>query len=163
MEEKQKVFIRGRKSRGDEIKDILTGLGGKDIGESCDDDECIYYISHDNQIAGSFVDFELAQVIMDNYKEIELPPFPWKEGDILIENNNPNRRAVFKRYRNNLTFEAFFILYQKSAHYDTLAHVEDYHRANKEEIENLPSLFCFLMGKLNEDGLCLPKKERNDE
>lgn len=76
MEENKKLFIRGRKGRGDEIKDILTGLGGKDIGESCDDGECIYYISHDNQIAGSFVDFELAQVIMDNYKEIELPPFP---------------------------------------------------------------------------------------
>ena len=29
MEEKQKVWIRGRKGRGSEIKGILTGLGAK--------------------------------------------------------------------------------------------------------------------------------------
>jgi hypothetical protein len=158
MEEKKKVFIRGREGRGDEIKDILAGLGGKDIGESCDDDECIYYISHDNQIVGSFIDSELAQVIMDNYKEIELPPFPWKEGDILVDDSNPKSYAVFKEYGKGLAFRAYFFLCDKIVYFDTTASVTHYHLANAEELEILPRLFSFLMGNLNEVGLCFPKK-----
>lgn len=158
MEEKQKIYIRGRKGRGSEIKNILTGLGAKDIGESCDDEECVYYISHDNQIVGSFIDFELAQVIMDNYREIELLRKPWNEGDILVNDRYTHCYAVFKKYKENDTFEAYFILDNKNAYFDATASVEHYRLANTKEIEGLPLLFTFLMGALNEAGLCLPKE-----
>lgn len=157
MEEKKKVFIRGCKGRGSEVIDILTRLGANDIGESCDDVECIYYISHENQIVGSFIDEELAQVIIDNYKEIKLTSRKWKDGDILVDDKHPNCRVVFKKYNDHKTFEAYFILYDKAAYFDVLAHVEDYRLANTKEIEGLPLLFTFLMGALNVAGLCLPK------
>lgn len=44
----------------------------------------------------------------------------------------------------------------KIAGFGTFA--EAYHLANAKDIENLPRLFCYLMGYLNEAGLCLPKK-----
>lgn len=164
MEEKKKVFIRGNKYRGDEIRDILTGLGASTEYVSCDNDDYIYFITHENEISIAVIGSEVARIIMDNYKEIELPQQPWKEwkewkdGDILIDNGYPKDYAVFRKYNNDDTFEAYFILEGKMAHFDATAYVEDYHLANTKEIEGLPLLFTFLMGALNEVGLCLPKK-----
>jgi hypothetical protein len=95
---------------------------------------------------------------MDNHKEIELPRRQWKEGDILINNSNPLCRAVFKKYNDGKTFEAYFVLYEKAAHFDTLAHTQYFHLASEKEMKNLPPLFSLLMGALNNAGLCLPKK-----
>jgi hypothetical protein len=84
MEEKKKVWIRGRKGRGSEIKKILKGLGAKVYGLDCNEDDSIYFIDHENGIGVTFTDSELAQVIMDNYREIELPRQEWKDGDVLL-------------------------------------------------------------------------------
>ena len=71
MEEKKKVFIRGRKGRGDEIKGILEGLGAEAKGINCNEGDCVYFINHDNEIdCVPGFSTELAQVIMDNYREI---------------------------------------------------------------------------------------------
>ena len=99
MEEKKKVFIRGRKGRGSEIKKILKGLGAKVYGLDCNEDDCIYFIDHENGIGVTFTDSELAQVIMDNYREVELPAEQWKDGDILVRaDRNAKEFVVFERF-----------------------------------------------------------------
>ena len=159
MEEKKKIYVRGRKGRGSEIHGILTGLGATDAhGMRCENEDAIYFINHKNKISCALIDSEVGAIVMDNYKEIEFTPLPWKDGDILVDNNNPNCYAVFKKYYVNSTFEVYFILYDKTAHFDTLASVECYHLASSEELENVSLLFSLLIGALNEVGLCLPKK-----
>ena len=159
MEENKKVFIRGCKGRGSEIADILTGFGATAAEVSCVGDDRIYFITHDNNISVAFVGSELGHIIMDNYKEIKLPQRQeWKEGDILVDDSNPKSYAVFKEYGKGVAFRAYFFLCDKIVYFDTTASVTHYHLANAEELENLPRLFSFLMGNLNEVGLCLPKK-----
>ena len=81
MEEKKKVWIRGRKGSGNEIKKILKGLGAKVYGLDCNEDDCIYFIDHENGIGVTFSDSETAQIIMDYYREIELPRQDQKDGE----------------------------------------------------------------------------------
>lgn len=159
MEAKKKIYIKGRKGRGSEIKSILQGLGATDESMiRCENEDTVYFIDPNNKINWAFIDSLVGIIIMDNYKEIKLPLFPWRDGDILIDDKHPNCCVMFKKYNDHKTFEAYFILYNKAAYFDVLAHVEDYHRANKEEIENFPPLFRYMMGKLNEFGLYLSKK-----
>lgn len=101
MEEKKKVWIRGRKGRGSEIKGILTGLGAGDAVEViCEDGDCIYFINHDNEIdCVPGFSTELGQIIMDNYREVELPAEQWKDGDILVRaDRNGKEFVVFERF-----------------------------------------------------------------
>ena len=99
MEEKKKVWIRGRKGWGSEIKGILTGLGAKAAGIICEDGDCIYFINHNNEIdCVPGFSTELGQIIMDNYKEIKLPGQEWKDGDILVRADRIGIEfVVFKR------------------------------------------------------------------
>ena len=99
MEEKKKVWIRGRKGWGNEIKKILKGLGAKVYGLDCNEDDCIYFIDHENGIGVTFSDSETAQIIKDNYREVELPAEPWKDGDILVRTDrNGKEFVVFERF-----------------------------------------------------------------
>ena len=159
MGKKKKVFVRGCKGRGDEIKEILTGLGATNAYEvSCEDENSVYFINRKNEISVALIDSEVGALIMDNYKEIELPQ-QWKDGDILVDDGDPKSYAVFKEYNKEFNaFRAYFILNNKTAYFDTPANVGHYHLASAEEIKSLPLLFCFLMGKLNDAGLCLLKK-----
>ena len=158
MEEKQKVYIRGCKGRGSEVIDILTGLGATETIDGCNNDDRIYFINHDNNITCALVDSEVGAIIMDNYKEIELPQQPWKDGDILVCKRYPNCYAVFKRYDVNDTFDAYFIYDNKNTYLDATAFAEAYRLASAKDIEGLPRLFSYLMKYLNDAGLCLPKK-----
>ena len=157
MEDKQKVYIRGCKGRGSEIKDILTGLGATETIDGCNNDDRVYFINHHNKITCAFIDSEVGAIIMDNYKEIELPQREWKDGDILVCNRYPNCYAVFKKYIDNNTFDAYFIYDNKNAYFDATVFSGDYHRASAKETEGLPRLFSYLMAYLNDAGLCLPK------
>ena len=145
MEEKQKVYVRGRKGREKEVVDILTGLGANapkyEYGNS---DDYLYFINHNNEIGVALIGSEVGAIIMDNYKEIELPQRQWNDGDILICNRYPNCYAVFKKYIDNNTFEAYFILDNKDAHFDATASVEHYRLANTKEIKGLPRLFSIV-------------------
>lgn len=97
MEEKKKVFIRGRKDRGQEVIDILTGLGATNANDiNCENKDYIYFIDHRNKISYAYIDSELGGVVMDNYREIELPKQLWKDGDILITDKYGTCYAVFK-------------------------------------------------------------------
>ena len=158
MEENKKVFIRGRKGRGSDIVKILTELGAKPTNDSYGKDNCVYFIDHDDKISCAPLYFEVARLVMDNYKEIELPRRQWNDGDILVNDRYTHCYAVFKKYKDNDTFEAYFILDNKDAYFDATASVEHYRLANTKELEGLPRLFVLLMGALNEVGLCLPKE-----
>lgn len=159
MEEKKKVFIRGLKGRGNEVIDILTKLGAiNTVSRYNDNGDYIYFINHRNEISCALIDSEVGAIVMDNYKEIELTPLPWKNGDILIDDSEPKSYAVFKEYKEFHAFRAYFVLNNKTAYFDTPANVGHYHLASEEEIKNLPPLFSLLMGALNEVGLCLPKE-----
>ena len=164
MEEKKRVYIRGNKYRRDEIKDILTGLGASTEYVSCNNDNYIYFITHENEISIALIGSEVGRIIMDNYKEIELPQQPWKQwkewkdGDILIDDRDPKRYAVFKEHVKGLAFRAYFVLLDKTAYFDTLANARHFHLASEEEVENLPSLFGLLIGALNDAYLHFPKK-----
>ena len=158
MEEKQKVYIRGCKGRGSEVIDTLTRLGAtKTIEISGEAKDTIYFINHDNHISIAFIGSELARIIMDNYREIELPQRQWEDGDILIYDRYPYCYAVFKKYKGNNTFEAYFIYDNKNVYFDATAFSEAYRLANAKEIEGLPILFSYQMAYLNNAGLCLPK------
>ena len=138
MEEKKKVFIRGRKGCGKEIVKILEGLGAEAKGINCNEGDCVYFINHNNEI-DSVPGFctELAQVIMDNYREIELPAEQWKDGDVLAFNKYPGCYAVFKRFCEDHCFEAYFLIdhnaVRSEIHFNITASVEPYHLANAKE------------------------------
>ena len=138
MEEKKKVFIRGRKGRGSEVIDILKGLGAKnkmELGGETKDN--IYFINHDNIITCELADCEIGAIIMDNYKEIELPRQKWIEGDILTLDNHKGCYAVFKKYNNDDdTFEAHLLIDNNGLHFNTKAYVEPYHLASAKEIKD---------------------------
>lgn len=133
MEEKQKVYIRGCKGRGSEVIDTLTRLGATETIDGCNNDDRIYFINHHNKITCALIDSEVGNIIMDNYKEIELPQRQWEDGDILIDDSDPKSYAVFKKYGTGLIFRAYFVLIDKTAYFDTLANVRHYHLANEEE------------------------------
>ena len=138
MEEKKKVFIRGRKGCGMEIVKILEGLGAEAKGINCNEGDCVYFINHDNEIdCVPGFSTELAQVIMDNYREIELPAEQWKDGDILAFNKYPGCYAVFKRFCEDHCFEAYFLIdhneVRNEIHFNITASVEPYHLANAKE------------------------------
>lgn len=99
MEEKKKVFIRGRKGCGKEIVKILEELGAKPTDSSCDHNNYVYFISHDDKIYCAPIGSEEAAIVMDNYKEIKLPGQEWKDGDILVRaDRNGNEFVVFERF-----------------------------------------------------------------
>lgn len=117
---------------------------------------------HDSVARKDYIEVSKSKFISEITKFKLLLRKPWKDGDILIHNNCPHCYAVFKKYKDNDAFEAYFILDHKDAFFDATAFVEHYHFAYTKEIESLPLLFTFLMGALNEAGLCLPKNvERN--
>ena len=150
MEEKKKVFIRGQKGRGDEIKGILTGLGAEAADISCNEDDCIYFIDHENVIYVTLIDSELAQVIMDNYREVELPAEQWKDGDVLICDKWPGQCAVFKKYREDGVFETYLTVDEGGVILNATAPVGLYHLASGKELEDAAKMFYAACRKLFE-------------
>ena len=159
MEEKKKVWIRGRKGRGSEIKGILTGLGAKAAGIICEDGDCIYFINHDNEIdCVPGFSTELAQIIMDNYREVELPAEQWKDGDVLICDKWPGQCAVFKKYREDGVFETYLTFDDDGISFNATAPVEIYHLASGKELEDAAKMFYAACRKLFEVCNKLEKK-----
>ena len=137
MEEQKKVFIRGRKGRGSEVIDILKGLGATkkmDIGGEAQN--TIYFINHDNNITCAPAYSEIGAIVMDYYKEIELPRQKWIEDDILTLDKHKGCYAVFKKYNNDDTFVARLLIDNNGLHFNTKAYVEPYRLANAEEIKD---------------------------
>ena len=160
MEEKKKVFIRGRKGCGKEIVKILEGLGAEAKGINCNEGDCVYFINHDNEIdCVPGFSTELAQVIMDNYREIELPAEQWKDGDVLACDRWPGQYAVFKKYREDGVFETYFTIDEGGVSFNATAPVELYHLANGKELEEAVKMLYAVACKLFEGS----KNWRNEE
>ena len=152
------MYIKGVQGRGEEVKLALINLGGyvvRDYNYTVSD--CLYYINHNEEIRCTKKTTEIGKIIMDNYKEIKLPLLPWNDRDVLVINNYPDCYAAFKKYNDDGTFEAYFVLDHKTVYFDATASVESFHLASIEELEDIPRLFFFLMCNLNEIVLCLPK------
>ena len=158
MEEKKKVWIRGRKGQGSEIKGILTGLGAKAAEVICEDGDCIYFINHDNEIdCVPGFSTELAQIIMDNYREIKLPRQEWKDGDVLVCDKWPGQYAVFKKYREDGVFETYFTADDGGISFNATAPVELYRLPNEKELEDAAKMFYTVAGKMLEVSKMLRK------
>ena len=161
MEEKKKVWIRGRKGCGKEIVKVLEGLGAKAAGIICEDGDCIYFINHNNEIdCVPGFSTELAQIIMDNYREVELPAEQWKDGDVLICDKWPGQCAVFKKYREDDVFEAYLIIDEGGISFNATAPVELYHLARGKEFEVAAKMFYAACRKLFEVCQKLEKNEK---
>lgn len=101
MKEEWKVYIRGNKDRGDDVIKALTDLGAVNYWEyegNCTDS--IYYIRHDGYIGHLLYETEFAQILMDNYRKINLSEKwkdgDWKDGDLLVCHMlSGNRYAVY--------------------------------------------------------------------
>lgn len=151
MEEKKKVWIRGRKGCGKEIVKILEGLGAKAAEVICEDGDCIYFINHDNEIdCVPGFSTELAQIIMDNYREIELPQQQWKDGDVLVCDKWPGQCAVFKKYREDGVFETYLTVDDGGLSLNATAPVELYHLPNEKELEVAAKTFYTVARKILE-------------
>ena len=77
MEQKQKVWIRGNKTRNEEVIAKLVELGGIDthfITGSAPN--CIYFIDEKNRIDSIKDSSRVAKIIMKNYQEIKLDDSP---------------------------------------------------------------------------------------
>ena len=160
MEEKKKVWIRGCKCRWNEIKDILTGLGATATHESFSDDNFIYFINHNNKISIALVSSEVGAIIIDNYKEIQLPQKQWKDGDVLICDKWPGQCAVFKKYREDDVFEAYLIFDDDGISFNATAPVELYRLPNEKELEDAAKMFYTVGRKLFEVSKKLEKNEK---
>ena len=162
MDEKKKVWIRGRKGCGKEIVKFLEQLGAKNtLGMGCNDEDTIYFINHKNKISCADTISEVALIIMDNYKEIELPQRqqPWKDGDVLICDKWPGTLcAVFKKYRENGVFETYLTFDDDGISFNATAPVELYHLASGKEFEVAAKMFFTLARKLFEVSKKLEKK-----
>ena len=148
MEEKKKVWIRGRKGCGKEIVKVLEGLGAKPAVSSCDYNNYVYFISHDDEIYCAPIDSEKAAIVMDNYKEIKLPGQEWKDGDVLICDKWPGQCAVFKKYREDGVFETYLTFDDGGISFNATAPVELYHLASGKELEVAAKMSITLARKL---------------
>ena len=158
MEEKKKVFIRGRKGCGKEIVKVLEGLGAKTLVSSCYDENYVYFITHNDKIIGAPLGFEVAAIVMDNYKEIKLPGQEWKDGDVLICDKWPGQCAVFKKYREDGVFETYLTIDDGGISFNATAPVELYHLASGKEFEVAAKMSITLARKLFEVSKKLEKK-----
>ena len=159
MEEKKKVWIRGRKGCGKEIVKVLEGLGATNPLEmACEDEDTIYFIDHKNRIFCVLAGSEAESIIMDNYREIKLPRQEWKDGDVLICDKWPGQCAVFKKYREDGVFETYLTVDDGGISFNATAPVELYHLASGKELEDAAKMFYAVARKFFEVSKKLEKK-----
>ena len=73
MLKEKKVWIRGDKNRGTDITRKLEEIGIlEDSDFICDDPNCIYFIDHNLEVNWVGIDTEAAQVLMEEYTELNL-------------------------------------------------------------------------------------------
>ena len=149
MEEKKKVWIRGRKGCGKEIVKILEQLGAKNaLRMGCNDENTIYFIDHKNRIFCVLAGSETESIIMDNYREIKLPAEQWKDGDVLICDKWPGQCAVFKKYLEDGVFETYLTFVDDGISFNATAPVEIYHLASGKELEDAAKMSITLARKI---------------
>lgn len=112
MTDEQKIFIRGVEGRGGEVLKMLEDRGGKNPGGGGSRPTCIYYIWHNGMISSASIKSETAQIIMDNYTELQLPE-QWNDGDVLVSRSNSQVMVLYEFVSDNKDadlFNAYFRL-----------------------------------------------------
>lgn len=141
MENKFKRYIKGVQGRGNEVIKALADLGAENrLSYDGEDPEIIFFISHNHVINGAFEGSELAEVIMDYYREIRLPE-QWKDGDLLAGGGG-NLFAIF-----SYTMESSFVAYMlanedgvREYEEGVICRREDYRLATDEEANRFHEL-----------------------
>lgn len=142
MKDKWKVFIYGVNDRGKEVRQTLINLGGKVLHDNDYYDygapDNLFFINHDGEIRYATETSEIGKIIMDNYREIKLPEL-WKDGDILVDNDNPTKFLVKSNawtgpWENH--FKAHLLVNPTSIGESPIAIFcnADYHKAGSEEL-----------------------------
>lgn len=138
---KCKVYIKGVQGRGNEVIQTLTDLGAENrLSYDGEDPEIMFFISHNHVINGAFEGSELAEVIMDYYREIRLPE-QWKDGDLLAGGGG-NLFAIFS-YTMESSFVAYMLVNEDGVReYEegVICRQEDYRLATDEEAKRFHEL-----------------------
>lgn len=142
MEEKQKVWIKVPQGKEKEAVDILKKRGGKyalslDVEDLAGD---VLLIDHDGNIVNVDARSEFARMLEDYYTEIMIDD-PWKDGNVLVCDKWPGQYAVFKKYRDDGVFEAYFIIDDNGLSINATASVQNYHLANDIEYDTFAKTF----------------------
>lgn len=95
MEDRQRVFVRGVKGRGDEVLKMLENRGGENYYLDGADPEYLYFINHKGSISLTLLDSEFGKIIMDNYTELSLPE-NWKDGDVLVDRHDSQIMVLYE-------------------------------------------------------------------
>ena len=95
MEDRQRVFVRGVKGRGDEVLKMLENRGGENYYLDGADPEYLYFINHKGSISLALLDSEFGKIIMDNYTELSLPE-NWKDGDVLVDRHDSQIMVLYE-------------------------------------------------------------------
>lgn len=144
MEEKQKVWIRGDKQRGDEVIKALEDLGA-DNGYTYNGkgENLLYFINHYGIIDFTLHQNEFSKVIRDNYKEIKLPE-RWKNGDVLVNKEYENVFSIFKKKDNeiNVLSEVYLFTDFDSGRIDGFHYINniEFRLATSQEVEKFYEL-----------------------
>lgn len=150
MDDKQKVYIRVQKERIKDIDLIFEQLGYKDV-DSChiieeysrlysydpENIELIIYPHPNGEIVCTALTSFLGELVVDNYREIKLQK--WKDGDILVDNDNPTKFIVKSNLWNGGwedRFKAYLFVNPKHIQESPIPIFCDaeYHKADSEEV-----------------------------
>lgn len=113
MTDEQKVFIPGVEGRGEEVIKALTDLGAENYeGWDGENTHAVYFITHDGGVGCTPYDDEIASMLMEYCHEVKLPE-RWRDGNILVDKNNPGQFAV---YNDDLVGGDFFESYMRLVH-----------------------------------------------
>lgn len=154
MKNKQKVWIRGVKGRGEEVLNALKKLGGKlrlkpgfSITGSGNDPNYIYTMTHEGVICAIIANNDFGKIIMDCLREIKLPEL-WKDGTVLF---SPLHRtfAVCTEKEDTQWGDVLthFVLFDNEIEYNCCIRKRDYRIANKKERK----IFLERLHKLGKD------------
>lgn len=150
MKEDWKVWIKGVSGRGNKVIKVLTDLGAENTYSLTGNNEkIILYIDHKGNICSTGSTYETACIIKDNYKEIKLSD-NWKDGDILVNDDNPCEFYVFnKLYKDTNIFISLKVI--KSPIEDRILRINDIphlisytpcHKAYDKELKTFYSILA---------------------
>ena len=146
MEDKQKVYIKGNPSRGDEVIKALTDLGGSNIhSHTGASNDTYYYISPNGVINVAAPDGEVCYPFLKEfYKEIKLPEIKkWKDGNLLVRPNFGKKEyAVYSDKKAKFDDEIMLYAYANDKIYGTnvICESRDFKAASVSDINDFQNI-----------------------
>lgn len=143
MEKRFKVYIKGVPGRGKEVIKAIADLGAEDGFSYCygEDPQKLYFIDHNHAVKCAPLDSALGRIIMEYYREIQLPE-QWLDGELLVGRGG-NLFAVFS----HTDMESSFVAYMQASEDGVQEYAdgvvcsrEDYRLATDEEAKRFHEL-----------------------